>query len=155
MDAGHVVLPDIHVHLDGLYALPLLREVEGEEHHEDVIVVDVHLGKMVRCEAILYSEIVEAEDLPQEPPMRALLSPFCAGYVAPDEGPRVGQMVGQLCGVQLCSEFARTLQNDHINIFGPSAFHSEQILQVTVIKTLRRWCSGRLRSEERRVGKEC
>src|SRR5215208_3720155 len=110
MNADHVVFPDVHVHLDGLYALPLFREVEGEEHHEEVIVVDVHLGKMIRCEAVLYSELVEAEDLPQELPIGTLLAPFDAGYVAPDEGPRVGQMLGQLCEVRLCSELSRTLQ---------------------------------------------
>src|SRR5215218_5029040 len=35
MDTDYVVLSDVHVHLDGLYALPLLREVEGEERHEE------------------------------------------------------------------------------------------------------------------------
>jgi hypothetical protein len=60
-----------------------------------------------------------------------LLSAFGAGYVAPDEGPRVGQMVGQLCKILLCSEFARTLQNYHVDASDLLAFHHEIIVLST------------------------
>jgi hypothetical protein len=133
MDANDVVLPDVHIYLDGLYPLPLLREVEREEHNKEVIFIDIHLGEMVRCEAVFYSELVEAEDLPQEPPVGTLLAAFCAGYVAPDEGPGIGQVVGQLCRVHLCPELARTVQDHHVDALGLSAFHSEPILLVAII----------------------
>jgi hypothetical protein len=73
-------------------------------------------------EAALCGELVDAEDLPQEPAVGTLLPSFGAGYIAPDEGPSVRQMVAQLCEINLYSEFSRALQNVRVNSFGLCAF---------------------------------
>src|ERR687886_2277140 len=96
MDTNDVVVPYVHVHLDGLDAPSLLREVEGEEHHEEVLIVDIHLREVAPCEAVFYGQLVEAEDISQQPPVGSVLSALGAVDVAPDESLRVGEMVRQL-----------------------------------------------------------
>lgn len=63
MNTDYVVVPYIHVHLDGLYTPPLLREVEGKENHKQVLFVDVNLAQVTPGEAVLDGQLVEAEDL--------------------------------------------------------------------------------------------
>ena len=67
----------------------------------------------------------------EAPTVGTLLSAFGAGYIAPVEGLRVGQMVGQLCKVHLWSELVRALQNDHVDAFDLLAFHREFIVLST------------------------
>ena len=54
MDADHVVVAHVHIYLDGLDAAPLLGEVEGEEHYEKVLMVDIDLREVASREAVFY-----------------------------------------------------------------------------------------------------